>query len=71
MYDSVTSRTVASLAPLSMGFSRQQYWSELPFPSPGALPDPGTKLESPALAGGSSTAGPQGGLYMQTEGNIP
>ena len=33
--------TVAHQAPLSMGFSRQEYWSGLPFPSPGDLPDPG------------------------------
>ena len=33
--------TVACQAPLSMGFSRQEYWSGLPFPSPGDLPDPG------------------------------
>ena len=38
--------TVAFLAPLSMGFSRQEYWSELPFPSPEDLPDPGVKLSS-------------------------
>ena len=37
----VTSWTVARQVPLSMGFSRQQYWSGLPFPSPGDLPDPG------------------------------
>ena len=36
-------------APLSMGFSRQKYWSGLPFPSPGDLPDPGIKLGSPEL----------------------
>ena len=41
--------TVAHEAPLSMGFSRQEYWSELPFPSPGDLPNPGIKPESPAL----------------------
>ena len=35
--------------PLSMGFSRQEYWSELPFPSPGDLSDPGIKPVSPAL----------------------
>ena len=35
--------------PLSMGFSRQEYWSGLPFPSPGDLPDPGIKPRSPAL----------------------
>ena len=37
----VTPWTVAFQAPLSMGFSRQEYWSGLPFPSPGDLPDPG------------------------------
>ncbi|CAN0554671.1 unnamed protein product, partial [Rangifer tarandus platyrhynchus] len=36
-------------APLSMGFPRQEYWSGLPFPSPGDLPDLGIKLASPAL----------------------
>ena len=41
--------TVALQAPLSMGFSRQEYWSGLPFPSPGDLPDPRIKLRSPAL----------------------
>ena len=40
---------VACCAPLSMGFSRQEYWSGLPFPSPGELPDSGTELRSPAL----------------------
>ena len=52
---SVTSWTVARQAPLSMKFSRQEYWSGLSFPSQGDLPDPGIKpasLESPALAGG-------------------
>ena len=38
----VTLWTVAHQAPLSMGFPRQQYWSELPFPPPGDLPDRGT-----------------------------
>ena len=36
-------------APLSMEYSRQKYWSRLPFPSPGDLPDPGIELWSPAL----------------------
>ena len=40
-------RTVTHQAPLSMGFSRQEYWSWLPFPSPGDLPDPGIKSKSP------------------------
>ena len=36
--------TIACQAPLSMEFSREEYWSELPFPSPGELPDPGSNL---------------------------
>ena len=40
---------VACQAPLSMGFSRQEYWSGLPCPLPGALPNPGTEPASPAL----------------------
>ena len=42
--------TVAHQAPLPMGFSRQEYWSGLTFPSPGALPDPGVKPATPTLA---------------------
>ena len=45
----VTLWTVACQAPLSMGFSRQEYWRGLPFPSPEDLPDPGIKPGSPAL----------------------
>ena len=41
--------TVACQAPLSKGFSRQEYWGELPFPSPGDLPDPGIKTRSPTM----------------------
>ena len=48
-----TSRTVACQAPLSMGFSRQEYWNGLPFPSPGDLPNSGIKPGSPALQAGS------------------
>ena len=44
-----TPRTVAYHAPLSVGFSRQEYWSGLPFPSPGDLPNPGIEPRSPAL----------------------
>ena len=40
--------TIAHQAPLSMGFSRQEYWSGLPFPSPEDLPEPGTEPRSPA-----------------------
>jgi len=52
--DSVTPWTVASQAPLSIGFSRQEYWSWVPLPSPGDLPDLETELVAPvasALAG--------------------
>ena len=45
---SETPWTVAQYAPMSVGFSRQEYWSGLPFPSPG-LPDPGLESKSPAL----------------------
>ena len=48
-----TTWTGAHQAPLSMGFSRQEYWSGLPFPSPGDFPDSGTKPVSPALASSS------------------
>ena len=51
----VTPWTVACLAPLSLRFPRQEYWSQLPFPSPGDLLDPGIKPASPALAGGFFT----------------
>ena len=44
--------TVAHQAPLSMGFSRQEHWSEVTFPSPGDIPNLGIELKSPALAGG-------------------
>ena len=50
--------TTTCQAPLSLGFSRQEYWSGEPFPSPEDLPDPGIKtmsLSSPALAGGFLT----------------
>ena len=50
--------TVPRQAPLSTGFSSQEYWSDLPCPSPGHLPDPGIEpvsLTSPALAGGFFT----------------
>ena len=48
-----TSWTVALQAPLSMGFYRQEFWSGLPFPSPGDLSNPGIKSGSPALQAGS------------------
>ena len=45
----MTAQTVADQAPPSMGFSRQEYWSGLPFPSPGDLSNPGIKPGSPTL----------------------
>ena len=45
----VTLWTVAHQAPLSMGFSRQEYWNGLPFPPSGNLPDPGIEPKSPVL----------------------
>ena len=54
----VTLGTEAQQAPLSMGFPRQEYWSGLPFPSPGDLPDPGIEPMSLALAGGFFTIEP-------------
>ena len=47
--DSSTPWAAACQAPLSMGFSRQEYWSGLPFPSPGDIPHPGIEPRSPAL----------------------
>ena len=50
--DSATPRIIASQSPLSREFSRQEYWSGLPFPSPGGLLDPGTELGSLELQAG-------------------
>ena len=60
MSDPATLWTVAHQAPLSMGFSRQEYWSGLPFPSPGDLPDPGIEPRSPALHVDALTSEPPG-----------
>ena len=54
----VTPWTVAGQAPLSMEFSRQEYWNGLPFPSPGDLPDPGIETASPALQADSLPSEP-------------
>jgi len=56
----LTQWTVARQAPLSMGFSRQEYWSGLPCPPPGDLPDPGIKLRSPTLQADSLPSEPPG-----------
>ena len=57
---SATPWTVVHQAPLSLGFPRQEYWSELSFPSPGALPNPRIEPTSPALAGRFFTTEPPG-----------
>ena len=59
-YSSATPQTVARQAPLSMGFSRQEYWSGLPLLPPGDLPNPGIESVSPKLARGFLTAEPAG-----------
>ena len=55
-----TPQTVAYQAPLSMGFSKQEYWSGLPFPSPRDLPDPGIEPRSPVLQADSLPSEPPG-----------
>ena len=63
MSDSYDPMAVAHQAPLSIGFTSQEYWSRLPFPPPGDLLDPGiepTSLVFPALAGGFFTTVPPG-----------
>ena len=67
----VISWTVALQASLFMGFPRQEYWSGLPFPSPGDLPDPGVETASPvspALAGRFFTTEPPGKPSSRHEG---
>ena len=56
----VTLWTVAYQAPQSMGFSRQEYWTGLPFPSPGDLPDPGIEPGSPTLQADTLPSAPPG-----------
>ena len=68
--DSATPWTVAHQASLSMEFSRQEFWSRLPFPPPGDLPDPGIKpvtLSSPALASRFFTTMPPGKPYIHMQ----
>ena len=60
VFDSATPRTVTYQAPLSMGFCRQEYWSGLPFPSPGNLPDPGIEPGSPEMQADSLWSEPPG-----------
>ena len=56
----VTPWTVANQAPPSMGFSRQEYWTGLPFPTPGEPPNSGIEPTFPALAGGFFPTAPPG-----------
>ena len=56
--------TVACQVPLSVGFPRQEYWSGLPFPSPGDLPDPGIEPGSPALQADSLPFEPPGIILL-------
>ena len=79
----MTPWTLACQVPLPMEFSRQEYWSGLPFPSPGDLPDPGIKRRSPALQADSVLSEPPGkpkntglgslsflhGIYLTQESN--
>ena len=60
MSNSVTPWTVAHQAPPSMEFSGQEYWSGLPFPSPGDLPNPGIEPGSPALQAEALQSEPPG-----------
>ena len=70
MSDSVATWTVAHQASPSMGFSRQEYWSGLPFPTPGDLPHPGIEPRSPAFRGGGQMLYPlshQGSPYHKDD----
>ena len=58
--NSVIPWTIADQAPLSIGFSRQEYWNGLPFPSPGDLPDPGIEPRSTALQADALLSEPPG-----------
>ena len=59
---------IAYQAPLSEGFSRQEYWSGLPFPSPGDLPNPGIEPEFPALQADALPSEPPGKLHKKGRG---
>ena len=62
--------TVAYQVPLSMGFSRQEYWSGLPFPSPGDLPNSGIKPRSPALQADALPSEPEKPRLLNKAGHI-
>ena len=71
MYNSGTPWTIALQAPLPMGFSRQEYWSGLPFPSPGDLPHPRIKPTSPALQADILPPGKEYACHMGDLASIP
>ena len=62
--DSLTPWTVAYQAPLSMDLSRQEFWSGLPFPSPGGHPDPGIEPRSPTLQADALPSEPLGKIHL-------
>ena len=62
--------TVAYQAPLSVGFSRQEYWSGLPFPSPGDLPNPGIEPGSPVLQADALPSEPPGKPQLESLGRL-
>jgi len=66
MSDSATPWTIAHQAPLTMGFSRQEYWSGLPFLSPGDLQDPGIRPRSPVWQADSLLSEPPGKPTVKT-----
>ena len=71
MYKSVIPWTVAHQAPLPVGFSRQEYWSALPFPSPGDLSHPRIKPTSPALQADFLPPGKEYACNIGDLGSIP
>ena len=64
--DSLRPHGLARQAPLSMGFSRQEDWSGLPFPYPGDLPNPGIEPGSPALQADALSSEPQINLTLES-----
>ena len=62
--------TVAHQAPPSMGFSRQEYWSGVPFPSPGDLPNPGIEPKSPALQADALPSEPSGKPEVMSKNGV-
>ena len=66
----LATRTVAYQAPPPMGFSRQEYWSGLLFPSPGDLPNPGIEPGSPTLQADALSSEPPGKTQLSYEGSL-